>query len=206
MNFSACRRSSFELVSSYFTRERVKHIKKLNFSFYIFARPSDLVQIVCRCKNLTVLSIIECGIQYRQMLKILDNCSTLTELSWNVKEPVSEIENYSRSSVTKLFLFSDIPNHQISSAFRIVKNFPKIQNAIVCFSQDSLMAPLFTTSWSKSLSLTSKDNTRWITVIKNLLVDNQDGLILQAIIGINRELSGSWNLAAYPNEGKLFFF
>lgn len=202
MNFSACRRSSFELVSSYFTRERVKHIKKLNFSFYIFARPSDLVQIICRCKNLTVLSIIECGIQYRQMLKILDSCSSLTELSWNIKEPVCETENVCHSSVTKLFLFSDIPNHQISSAFRIVRNFPNIQNAVVCFSQDSLLAPPFITSWSKSLSLTSKDNTRWITVIKHFLVDNQDGLILQAIIGINRELCGSWNLAAYPHEGK----
>ncbi|XP_055952515.1 uncharacterized protein LOC129988338 [Argiope bruennichi] len=109
-DFSQCNTVLAEDMSSFFTKDRVEHIREISFDNVFFISHVNLEKYIIKCKHLTVLSVIDCGLSYANIIRILKNCSKLEELYWTlfVIRPVPKCEDIFEN-IKKLYLHIQEP-------------------------------------------------------------------------------------------------
>ncbi|GBN62561.1 hypothetical protein AVEN_31936-1 [Araneus ventricosus] len=135
-DFSQCNTVLTEDVSSFFTKDRVEHVKEISFDNIFFIKPFNLEKYIVKCKHLTVLSVIECGLSYANILCIFQNCSALEELYWSlcIKKAVPTFEN-TFENVKKLYLCIKEPKYlEYVVITKILEMCPKALDVCLNFS------------------------------------------------------------------------
>ncbi|GIZ02736.1 uncharacterized protein CEXT_511121 [Caerostris extrusa] len=103
-NFSSCCAISEEDVSSFFTKDRTRRIVHINLDYVFRVKDLTLEKCISKCKNLTTLSIMECGLSYQNIFCIFENCPQLKELYWTL----SATERRRRKISPNLKIFQNI--------------------------------------------------------------------------------------------------
>ncbi|GFS39537.1 f-box domain-containing protein [Trichonephila inaurata madagascariensis] len=83
-DFSLCNTVRTENLLAFFTSDRIDIIQEINFNDLFFVNSENLEKCIVQCKNLTVLSVIECGVTFKSIFHILESCPLLKELYWSV--------------------------------------------------------------------------------------------------------------------------
>ncbi|GFS66184.1 uncharacterized protein NPIL_189041 [Nephila pilipes] len=83
-DFSQCNTVHTEDLSAFFTCDRIDVIKEINFNDVFFIKSDCLENCIVKCKNLAVLSVIQCGVTCQNIFHIFASCPVLKELYWSV--------------------------------------------------------------------------------------------------------------------------
>ncbi|GFT57935.1 f-box domain-containing protein [Trichonephila clavipes] len=67
-DFSLCNTVRTENLLAFFTSDRIDIIQEINFNDLFFVNSKDLEKCIVQCKNLTVLSVIECGVTFKRWI------------------------------------------------------------------------------------------------------------------------------------------
>ncbi|GFQ70862.1 f-box domain-containing protein [Trichonephila clavata] len=102
-DFSQCNTVRTETLLAFFTSDRIDIIQEINFDGLFFVKSEDLEKCIVQCKNLTVLSVIECGVTFKNVFRILASCPLLKELYWSVNS-----KGYSHKCNTQFFCLEKI--------------------------------------------------------------------------------------------------
>ncbi|PRD27867.1 UNVERIFIED_CONTAM: hypothetical protein NCL1_34127 [Trichonephila clavipes] len=96
-DFSLCNTVRTENLLAFFTSDRIDIIQEINFNDLFFVNSKDLEKCIVQCKNLTVLSVIECGVTFKK------SCPLLKELYWSVNS-----KGYSQKCKAQFFCLKKI--------------------------------------------------------------------------------------------------
>lgn len=102
-DFSQCNTVRTENLLAFFTSDRIDIIQEINFNDLFFMKSEDLEKCIVQCKNLTVLSVIECGVTCVSIFRIFASCPVLKELYWSVNS-----KGYSNKLKTQFFSLKKI--------------------------------------------------------------------------------------------------
>lgn len=162
-NFSLCAKASYEQVRSFFCKERLERIQKLNFSFNIFVKPSDLLQIICRCKNLEVLSVVGCGLTYNHISIILEKCLHLKELAWSTRNFCDYNQDERHPKLKRVYVIFDNWSTMRNLSFFL----SNAEDVYINYASDSLITFPFIGSWLKLTCISTCDNKKRCTIVND---------------------------------------
>ncbi|XP_015919839.2 uncharacterized protein [Parasteatoda tepidariorum] len=142
-DFSSCNDILPTELQQFISSDITRHIREINFTSIFLVNTSDLVKVIVRCKHLTSLTVVDCGVTFDHMQRILAQCKQLKKLCWDVLATVGEESDTSELSrsvlqITKLHFYIDCPKSS-EIGFFLLRLCPAVSE--VCFNYTSLLSP-----------------------------------------------------------------